>query len=363
MSSFAGGDAMNRRRRMMTAEQRAESDSILGEFGIHFSASEDASPRSGIACNRLLHRLISDRLWKHFCLIIPASILLIVVASVSPDRAAVSPSMSSSLTGTVDTAATDKGAADDRPGLSLREPTVKGHSIAGRDSLRLDSRRLLDGFAGVMLILSGQFCLVTGLVRSRSNLDFAGRYRSWRWFGIALIAAGLLGATGLYPQLPNLTASVLQPFIGEVRAARSAVVLVSLTAFSIGVFCRIVPDMRRHQTARFMLAISVLVGTICSVAGYAQTEGFEDTRIMGVSAAVATSLMFAACLLHCRFVIHVSNDPPVMESPAKKLPPAAFVAEQQTEISVAAPATHLSPPLPITSNAPVVSVPLASKQK
>ena len=304
VSSFDDSStALHRRRRLMTIAERADSDQVLSEFGVVIP-EEGATPatvaRTGDA---VLSRLISERIWKHVLLIVPAAVTLLRTAWLTP-----------------------AGEFHD-----LSHGTQEA-------ILRTQQSQTLQGLIGLLLFVCAQLSFVIGMVRSRSQIDFAGRYRVWKWFGAALAACSVLALTGLYADLPAILAGLLTPIIGTVSAARRVLVLVPLSMFAVFVAFRVLPDMHRNRTGQWAVGAGALIAGMVAAAGYGNLSFQPERPLFSLMAAAAVSLLFTGMMLHSRYVLHVCSDPPISRavSGRKRLTQPSDAALQSATASEAA---------------------------
>jgi hypothetical protein len=256
---------------------------VLSEFGVVIP-EEGATPttvaRTGDA---VLSRLISERLWKHALLIVPAAVTLLRTAWLTP--------------------------------------TGEFHDLSHGTQeaiLRAQHSQTLQGLIGLMLFVCAQLSIVIGMVRSRSQVDFAGRYRVWKWFGAALAGCSVLALTGLYADLPAILAGLLTPIIGPVSSARRVLVLVPLSMFAVFVLFRVLPDMHRNRSGQWAVGAGAFIAGMVATAGYGNLWFRPERPLFNLMAAAAVSLLFMGMLLHSRYVLHVCSDPPVSRAVSRK---------------------------------------------
>jgi hypothetical protein len=270
----------HRRRRLMSVEDVAAADSLLLEYGITVAAEVPAMSDLGSHGDHLPGRLISKRLWKHLLIIIP--LLLFMGTPLA---------LQSGWNG------------------------YPAEILAARPEASARMVRIAEGMAGALLLLASQLSILIFLIRSDSTVDFRGRYRVWSWLGILLsVAAGGL-MTGSLSDLPDLAAMVLEPVTGPLNAARPALALVPLTALMIFIICRVLPDMGGYRPSQLMLALSAGLLSWLVLVGTGRISGFQSDSQSAVLLMWTSGLLFSSCLLHARFVIHFSNDPPVIVDP------------------------------------------------
>ena len=327
---------MERRRRLMSTEELAESDLILREFGVTIPAEgRELKPIAG-SSQQMLGRLISRRLWKHTLIIVVVLVALLV------------------------------------PALPLE--SVR-RLFSGNGGSPQAFQRLVDGMAGILLLLSGQLSILIFAVRSDSAIDFRGRYRAWSWLGVLLLLTAGVLITGISPLLTDFIATMLEQIVGPLQAARQAVILVPAMAVTAIVVSLITADMRRCRVSQLLFALALLL-TVAAFAGRTD-RGAElvNARQSGVLLLWASGLVFSSALLHCRFVVHINNDPPLTvcrgrvnkdtgsgseqteSATAVSLPEKAKVKQEDTIKAVVA-AMEVTPDSPALSAAAVERLPL-----
>ncbi len=266
---FAGAtDLAHRRRRRLANEEHFadQSDdyvnSDLGAMSLSGAASIDVD-------SQLLRRIISPRLWKH------GGVLFAVVSAFAA--------------------------------------IVFADRSASRDSAT-DLSLITRSFSGCLLLVSAQLALLIGWLRSRSTVDFKGRYRWWKWFSLGLGCVSALILTDLFAATPQLASSALEPITGRIYAARYTLVVVPTVAFWSIVLVRVVPDMSRNFWAQSLLVLAGLTTVVRMMLSFGAVSSEIPARSFDAMVCGACVLTFAAMLLHCRFVAYVSNDPPVNKS-------------------------------------------------
>ncbi|MEZ6130912.1 MAG: hypothetical protein R3C59_19755 [Planctomycetaceae bacterium] len=195
----------------------------------------------------------------------------------------------------------------------------------------LRHQQLAAGLAGLLLMVSGQLALVTGWLRTDSEIDFQGRYRWWTWLSLGFFAAAVTVATHSQSEISNLVAALLEPVMGSIRSARQAIVLVPGITYGIIVLGRILPDMSRSRLSQSLLVVAVLTMTVRWLqSGHASVLTVRPDALLLAAAYVA----FASMLLHCRFVAYVCHDPPVRNTSTSQAPTVLPVVTAKTELDV-----------------------------
>lgn len=270
---LAGQHSGDRRRRRMSSEMQDEE--LFHEFFPEVAAvrAHQAPALSAQGASiPLLRRLISPRLWKH-------AVLLIA--------------------GAVGVAA-----------MLWWEHVPSDTSRARSQSMLSDAAVASRGLTGLLLLFSGQLALCTGLLRSTSLVDFQGRYRWWKWLAAGLIAAGMMVTTDTSQQVSDALVAMLQPFTGQIQAARQTLLLVPALTFCLIVLGRVLPDMTRSPLSLSLLVLAVLTFTVGLLLVRGNTAGQVNVATLSGLHLTAAYAVFAAMLLHCRFVAYVCHDPP-----------------------------------------------------
>ncbi|MGC1273407.1 MAG: hypothetical protein WBC44_06835 [Planctomycetaceae bacterium] len=190
-----------------------------------------------------------------------------------------------------------------------------------------ETGRLATVFAGLLLLVSGQFAWLIRWARARSLRDFRGRYRVWWWASLALVAGGVSLLTDAH-----------------VAFASTAVWLTGQTLFGSDIAFRLLPavfaavvllpslqqDMRDCRTSRSLILFATLLwlaGGAAQLAPDAVIDGLRALEIPIPFTALTTGLClagavltFASLLFHARHVVYESVEPP--ELPIRKKKPA-----------------------------------------
>ncbi len=266
-----------RRRRLL--QQNDEID-LLAEFeSLRAGASADPAPQVTLENpdRFLIGRLISPRRWKHG-LVLAGTVLLTAAVAFSEMR---------------------------RVWLT----SVPASAWAAGASRPL---------AGIFMLLAGQLALLIGWVRSRSPVDFSGRYRCWKWLAAFLAVSGVLWITGWHGLLPDLACLAVEPLIGPVGAGRAVLVVVPAAALSLGILIRIIPDMGRNRWTQFLVCVAAVQAGIWVLSGH-HFQNTESPQIVADAVLLlASGTILSALLLHARFVLYVSKDPPETASASRR---------------------------------------------
>ncbi|MEZ6062177.1 MAG: hypothetical protein R3C19_17700 [Planctomycetaceae bacterium] len=321
MSTFTGlqQQASRRRRRLATDDLE-----LLAEFGTEIHADDDSDEPAepefcAVRSDELLPRMVFRKLWKQSLLV--AAVVLLGMIAVALDQ------------------------------------SFAANFVATAEA----TPRLQDGLAGIYLLVSGQLALLIGWIRSRSAVDFNGRYRWWKWLSALLIVSGIVWLTNSQHTLPVLVAELARPLIGGVTAARGTLVIVPMLALGSLVIVRIVPDMSRCRTSQALFCLGLLLLTArFALKSSAAGLTISPSELTTVLLSAATCLV-AAMLLHSRYVLFVSNDPPVAaRKPAAK--PARLSETDAPQLPAAANSGPAKVPADSTPQAPAAQSAVPQKK-
>lgn len=279
-----------RRRRLLATQDTEE---LLAEFeALAPQAPVAAAPDATISApdRPILQRIISGQMWKHAVLIL----VLTLVTGVSIWF-------------------------EYRPSGAVRSLGTSG------------ALRITHGLSGILLLTAGQLALLIGWIRSHSTVDFSGRYRCWKWLAGCLFFAGIFWITNLQDSLPQLARLLAEPIIGSIGAARRTLVVVPISAISIWVLSRIVPDMGRNRWSQAVFVLGVLIAAARLLPAEAAASAVLSLPALNGLLMSATTLIVSALLLHARFVLYVSKDPP--ERRASRAKPAAGKVSDDSQSS------------------------------
>ena len=272
-SVFAtAGQTTDRRRRLMAHEGAIQDTELLREFGISVDAATPTDTPVDRIGERLIGRLISRRLWKHVSIVV---LLLCMTGGIA------------AWTATAE------------PGAGLTQ------------QLHTTAQESMPGVAALLLLLAGQLAVLTGWLRSHSSVDFHGRYRAWYWLGWYLFMLTALLVMRAPNMLMALLAAVVQPAAGNLNAARPALLLVPMLAFGAVICWRLIPDLGRNRVSQTLFILALIASILFIASLSTRFTGWLPTGLLHAMPLVAASLLFSACLLHCRFVAHINNDPPI----------------------------------------------------
>ena len=265
-----------RRRRLINNHD----DDLLAEFQT-LSRHITPAPRSETTVSdrerQLLNRVVSGHLWKHSLIMVTLVMLAVTIIW-----------------------------------TEIYQPQVL-QQLAGTTQPRVSK-----GLAGSFLVLAGQLALLIGWIRSRSTVDFNGRYRCWKWLAGCLIAIGGLWITNFQDSLPQLAQLAAEPIIGGIGAARRTLVVVPIASLSIWVLSRVVPDMSRNRWSQAIFCIGIIAATGRLLLSYGTLPTSVAQSVLDAILLSATGLIVCSLLLHARFVLYISKDPPELTVAERK---------------------------------------------
>ncbi|MEO2036882.1 MAG: hypothetical protein ABGZ35_32805 [Planctomycetaceae bacterium] len=270
MEARRSQSSTNGRRRRLLANQ--DTDDLLAEFeALAPQATTTPAPGTTVIApdRQILHRMVSGQLWKHGLIVL--AVMLLASAAIWSE---------------------------------IYQPLVLQELAATRQP------RISKGLAGVFLVVAGQLALIIGWIRSRSAVDFSGRYRCWKWLAGCLVSIGCLWSTNLQDALPQLAETLAEPLIGSIGAARRTLVIVPLAGLSIWVLSRVVPDMGRHRSSQALFIVSVLAALVRLLMSYGASLDAFSPPILDGTLLTSAGLLVCSLLLHTRFVLYISKDPP-----------------------------------------------------
>jgi hypothetical protein len=160
------------------------------------------------------------------------------------------------------------------------------------------------------VLLSGQLALLIGMMRSRSEVDFRGRYRWWKWLAVSLLSLAIIQLTSTSAIVPALLVHLVGLVTGPIQAARHAVLLVPVTVWSVVLLARIVPDMHRCRPSQVFFVLACLTGCAKAATLLAHAQISFQQLTLDALTVLPAFCCFSGLLLHARFVTYICNDPP-----------------------------------------------------
>ncbi len=282
--SFAGsGSVDDRRRRRLatrTDQPKSVSESVAAsEAELHELADDDSFDPASI----LLRDLIPADLWKAAVMV--AAVVLVAAGALI---------------------------AGHDPQLRAGQFGAAANHVFG-----LVPGRAVRFLTLATLLSAAHLALVIATVRSRSPRDFRGRYRVWYWAATLFVGAAMLIATDLhlaFSELIHQSSGVT--YHGWVRLNW----LIPLAVVTTAITWKLWVDMSLCRSSQICLTLSA-VSALALLASdqIVQATGYQHVVLMA-QLAVGVSL-FAAMLLHVRFVSHVNPNPPEPRPPRTERTP------------------------------------------
>ncbi len=205
--------------------------------------------------------------------------------------------------------------------LVVRTPTFRAELAPALEPLfRGDQPRLINYLNTIFWTLSGQLALLVGWHRTRSRLDFRGRYRVWAWIAPLMFFCGLCSATGLHAGLGIVLNQHLQLEESMTRFGLQARDSAQLAWF-IPAGCLLLPcgwlldrDMRRSTASIILLRLSLttlIAGMAAALYGARFFDAAVATNAVMLCGLFGSATLAAALWVQGWYVAYVTPDPPV----------------------------------------------------
>lgn len=190
------------------------------------------------------------------------------------------------------------------------EASMSG-SIAG-DMLAPLADRLLRGSGAVAWWLAAQMSCIVWWVRSRSQVDYGGRFHVWGWSAAAFMASAMLSLSDAHRSVAQVVAWVFTG-VSANSAGMTALWLLPVTVAALTWWATLGTEFRNDFASRVLHSLSAIAAlAMLSVELWSVRLGVTaQTELLGrllLASLQWTSLM--SVWLHLRHVVHVSVDPP-----------------------------------------------------
>ena len=129
--------------------------------------------------------------------------------------------------------------------------------------------------------------------------------------GLTAGVSGVVLVLGVSEFIPDILTTAIQPFTGEIQAARPAIQLLFGAVVSLVVLARILPDMGRSVWSQGFLVVSILLAVVNVMLYHGAHANVGDETFKALTL-LSANAVFAAMMLHCRFVAFINNDPPTI---------------------------------------------------
>ncbi len=176
--------------------------------------------------------------------------------------------------------------------------------------------RLLLGSGAVAWLIAAQLCCLAWWVRSRSRVDYGGRFYAWGWTAAGFFIASLLCLTDAHRLVAALVSWSVAGSVAN-SAGMTALWLLPLLVAGLVLWANLGAEFRNDFASRVLHSI----GALCALAliglelWNARTDNAEDWEF--VSRLLLASLQWCHLMsvwLHVRHVVHVSADPPTLSA-------------------------------------------------
>lgn len=176
--------------------------------------------------------------------------------------------------------------------------------------------RLLLGSGAVAWLIAGQLCCLAWWVRSRSRVDYGGRFYAWGWTAAGFFTASLLCLTDAHRLVASLVSWSVAGSVAD-SAGMTALWLLPLLVAGLVLWANLGAEFRNDFASRVLHS----VGALCALTliglelWNARTGNAEDWEF--VSRLLLGSLQWCHLMsvwLHVRHVLHVSADPPTLSA-------------------------------------------------
>lgn len=197
----------------------------------------------------------------------------------------------------------------------LAEQASASGSVPG-DLLAPFLDRLLLGTGALAWLIAGQLCCLAWWVRSRSPVDYGGRFYAWGWTAAGFFVASLLCLTDAHRLIATLVSWSVAGSVMD-SAGVTALWLLPLLVGGLVLWANLGAEFRNDLSSRVLHSL----GAVCALTllglelWNARTGQAEDWEL--VSRLLLASLQWCHLMsvwLHVRHVVHVSADPPTLSA-------------------------------------------------
>lgn len=176
--------------------------------------------------------------------------------------------------------------------------------------------RLLIGSGAVAWLLAAQLCCLAWWVRSRSRVDYGGRFYAWGWTAAGFFTASLLCLTDAHRLVASLVSWSVAGSVAN-SAGMTALWLLPLLVAGLVLWANLGAEFRNDLASRVLHSIGALCAlTLIGLELWnARTDNAADWEF--VSRLLLASLQWCHLMsvwLHVRHVVHVSADPPTLSA-------------------------------------------------
>lgn len=176
--------------------------------------------------------------------------------------------------------------------------------------------RLLRGSGAAAWLIAGQLSCLVWWIRSRSRVDYGGRFHIWGWTSAGFTLAAMLSLTEAHRLLASVVA---WSFVGSAlnSAGVTATWLLPMLVTGLALWTNLGAEFRDDLASRTVhslaaIAALALVGVELWSVQNGESAKWEFLSRLALSALQWCNLM--SVWLHVRHVVHVSADPPALQA-------------------------------------------------
>jgi hypothetical protein len=176
--------------------------------------------------------------------------------------------------------------------------------------------RLLIGSGAMTWLIAAQLCCVAWWVRSRSRVDYGGRFYAWGWTAAGFLVASILCLTDAHRLIATLVSwSVAGSAMNS--AGATALWLLPLLVAGLVLWANLGAEFRNDLASRVLHSLGAvcaltLIGLELWQARSGDAEDWEFVSRLLLAALQWCHLM--SVWLHVRHVVHISADPPTLSA-------------------------------------------------
>ncbi len=198
--------------------------------------------------------------------------------------------------------------------LFAEEASTSG-SVLG-DLVSPFADRLLRGSGAVAWWLAAQMSCVVWWVRSRSRVDYGGRFHVWGWSAAGFFVAGMLSLSDAHRSVAQIVAWMFTGVTSN-SMGMTALWLLPLLVAGLTWWATLGAEFRNDLASRVLHSFSAIAAlSLMSVELWAVRMG-DTTSTDFLGRLALTTLQWCNLMsvwLHLRHVVHVSADPPSLSA-------------------------------------------------
>lgn len=195
----------------------------------------------------------------------------------------------------------------------LLAENASSHGSALSDMISLFADRLLRAGGAVAWLLAGQLSCAVWWARSRSRLDYGGRFHVWGWTAAGFFLAAMMCLTDSHRFVAQVVA---WEFTGATERSTgvTAIWLLPIFVGGLTLWATLATEFRDSLHSRVLHSLAAVMAFLLVIAEFSVGRiGTETEReFLGKLLLVAMQWCHLMSVwLHLRHVVHVSADPPV----------------------------------------------------